>query len=182
MATAISTPLEEYLTHSYVPDCEYVDGELVERHVGEYFHSLLQGLLAHYLHSERDRTGIAFETLVEQRMRVREGFDNERRYRIPDVMVLGPGYRKTRITLEPPLLTIEILSPDDSLAELVAKSQEYLAFEVALPLVADPYLRRLYEVTASGHQEIVSRIANFEVGGTSITLDFNKLFAELNRD
>ena len=97
MATLILTPLEEYLTHSYSPDCEYVDGHIVERNVGDFFHSLLQARLAQYLGNERDRTGIPFLTLVEQRMRVREGFDNERRYRIPDVMVLGPGYRRTAL-------------------------------------------------------------------------------------
>ena len=120
MGSLLLTPLEEYLTHSYSPDCEYVDGRHRGAQCGRIFHSLLQALLAKYLGVERDRTGIPFLTLVEQRMRVREGFDNERRYRIPDVMVLGPGYRRTGVTLDPPVLTVEILSPDDTLKELVA--------------------------------------------------------------
>ena len=49
MAAAVLIPLEEYLTHSFQPDCEYVDGQLVERNVGEYSHSLLQSLLAQFL-------------------------------------------------------------------------------------------------------------------------------------
>jgi Uma2 family endonuclease len=181
MATLILTPLEEYLTHSYSPDCEYVDGHIVERNVGELFHSLLQARLAQYLANESDRTGVEFETLVEQRMRVREGFDNERRYRIPDVMVLGPGYRRTGVTLDPPVLTVEILSPDDTLKELVAKSQEYIAFGVAVPVIADPYARRVYLVTAAGEQEIENRIVMFSVGETDLTIDFNNLFARLDR-
>ena len=28
-------PLSQYLTTSYRPDCEYLDGELLERNVGE---------------------------------------------------------------------------------------------------------------------------------------------------
>jgi hypothetical protein len=39
MATSIAIPFEEYLRRTYDPDMEYVDGQLVERHVGEYFHS-----------------------------------------------------------------------------------------------------------------------------------------------
>src|ERR1035441_8349758 len=37
MATFTSVPVEEYLRTFYDPDREYVDGQLVERHVGEYF-------------------------------------------------------------------------------------------------------------------------------------------------
>jgi hypothetical protein len=33
-----TVPVEEYLNTSYDPDREYVDGQLVERHVGEHFH------------------------------------------------------------------------------------------------------------------------------------------------
>ena len=42
MAIASLIPLEEYLSTSYDPDREYVDGRLVERNVGELDHSYLQ--------------------------------------------------------------------------------------------------------------------------------------------
>jgi hypothetical protein len=32
----VTIAVEEYLATSYRPDMEYVDGQLVERHVGEY--------------------------------------------------------------------------------------------------------------------------------------------------
>ena len=35
MLTGTSIPVEEYLRTSYEPDMEYVDGQLVERSVGE---------------------------------------------------------------------------------------------------------------------------------------------------
>jgi hypothetical protein len=41
--------LSEYLATIYRPDCEYVDGELLERNVGEWDHSRLQALLSGYL-------------------------------------------------------------------------------------------------------------------------------------
>ncbi|RXH57399.1 hypothetical protein [Granulicella sibirica] len=49
-----SRPLtvEEYLRTSYRPDCDFVDGVIEERNLGEYEHSRLQGR-AHWalLHS-----------------------------------------------------------------------------------------------------------------------------------
>jgi len=41
MPTLTAIPVEEYLRTIYHPDMEYVDGQLVERHVGEYYHSYM---------------------------------------------------------------------------------------------------------------------------------------------
>ena len=41
-----SVSVEEYLRTSYEPEMEYVDGQLVDRHVGEYDHSLMQAMIA----------------------------------------------------------------------------------------------------------------------------------------
>ena len=55
MGAALTTvPVEEYLRTTYHPDCEYVDGQLVERNVGEYYHSLMETLVAEAL-SSRER-------------------------------------------------------------------------------------------------------------------------------
>jgi len=42
MATATRIPIEQYLTTSYEPDAEYVNGEVEGRSVGEYDHSVVQ--------------------------------------------------------------------------------------------------------------------------------------------
>ena len=42
MATSTMVPLEEYLHTDYKPDCEWVDGELKERSVGEGSHGNIQ--------------------------------------------------------------------------------------------------------------------------------------------
>jgi len=42
MLTGTAIPVEEYLRTSYEPDMEYVDGQLVERSVGEHRHSRTQ--------------------------------------------------------------------------------------------------------------------------------------------
>jgi hypothetical protein len=67
--TAAIVPLTEYLSSSYRPDREYVDGELVERNVGEFDHANLQGLLIAYLSSRKSEWGIV--VLPEQRVQVK---------------------------------------------------------------------------------------------------------------
>jgi Uma2 family endonuclease len=63
---------------------EYVDGELVERHVGEHKHSRLQTLtVGLLLPLERER---GFRVLTEQRFRI---LGTKHLYRIPDVCVMG---------------------------------------------------------------------------------------------
>lgn len=60
--------MEEYLRTTYHPDMDYVDGELVERHVGERRHSRLQTLCVLLLGPrERER---GFHVFTEQRLRV----------------------------------------------------------------------------------------------------------------
>ena len=59
-------PVEEYLHTSYDPDCDYVDGEVVERNVGEWDHSELQTAIASYFYALRKRLQIF--TVVEQRV------------------------------------------------------------------------------------------------------------------
>jgi hypothetical protein len=38
-ATGTMVSLDEYLSTVYDPDCEYVDGELIERNMGEIDHA-----------------------------------------------------------------------------------------------------------------------------------------------
>ena len=42
--------------------------------------------------------------------------------------------------------------------------------------------KRLYLVNAIGEQEVESRMVTFPIGGAELTIDFNELFAELDRD
>jgi hypothetical protein len=48
VSTLTVVPLAEYLETSYRPDCEYLEGELLERNAGEWDHSRLQMLLSDF--------------------------------------------------------------------------------------------------------------------------------------
>ena len=45
MSTSSLISLYEYLEASYRPDCDYVDGEVRERNMGEAEHSILQAAI-----------------------------------------------------------------------------------------------------------------------------------------
>src|SRR5437763_4445938 len=95
--------LDEYLPTSDDPDVEYVDGVLVERNVGDYLHSLVQGNLVFSFRRKYPR----LKVLPELRSKTAET-----RYRIPDVCVLlAPP--KTRYPVDAAFLVVEILSEDD---------------------------------------------------------------------
>ena len=182
MSVAALVPLEEYLGKSYEPDCEYVDGSIVERNVGEYFHSLLQSLVVMHLNNLREVYGVKFRAIVEQRVRVRGGDDSARRYRIPDVCVLEAGHRKTPVTLDPPVLVVEILSPDDRLDTTIRKCADYAAMGVPTIWIADPRARILYEVINGKAVECIGQQPAFQSGGLSIPVDFTALFAQLDEE
>jgi Uma2 family endonuclease len=182
MSTSALVSLEEYLSTSYQPDREYVGGVLMERSVGEYNHSLAQGLIVAYFDRLRTRYGPLWRAFPEQRTRTRRGDDDERRYRIPDVQVLAMGHKRTPVILEPPLIAIEILSPDDDLEKTVAKCFEYVQLGTPYVWIIDPYQRRVCTVTIDGCQEASERNLTFALGGREYVFPFDELFAEMDRD
>jgi hypothetical protein len=102
--------VREYLATSYRPDCDYVDGRIEERNVGEYDHGSLQTLLAHLFMNHREEWGV--RPLTDVRMQV-----SSRHFRVPDLVVLRQGVPKEPVLTHPPLLVIEILSPEDRLGD-----------------------------------------------------------------
>jgi Uma2 family endonuclease len=65
------------------------------------------------------------------------------RFVIPDLAVFWPE-EPVGVPETPPLAAIEILSPDDRLAEVPDKLEEYKTWGVAHVWLVDPYSRRMY--------------------------------------
>lgn len=145
MASSTLVSLGEYLDTVYEPDCEYIEGELLERNMGEPEHAGLQGLLITWLFNRRKQFGI--HVFPECRVLVAP-----RRYRIPDIAVTKQKARG-RVLLEPPFLCIEILSPDDRASRLEDKIDDYLNFGVAHIWVIDPQRRSAWSYTREGKRE-----------------------------
>lgn len=170
MATTTAVPLEEYLRKCYEPDAEYVDGHLVERNVGEWYHSLLQALITGLLLERRKGR---FRVFTEQRMRV----SGEPRYRIPDICIVPADHPYERVLTTPPYLAIEVVSPDDQITDMLAKVGEYLAMGIPHVWIIDPYQRKVVEADARSIHERADRVV--ETGLTGL-VDFNDLFAQLD--
>ncbi len=171
MAASIIVPVEEYLRTTYDPDMEYVEGQLVERHVGERRHSRLQGFAVALLMA-REAQG-NFHVYPEQRLLVSPA----PKYRIPDVCVMALPYRSEPVFTQPPHLVIEILSPDDEPAEVLAKVADYLKFGVPHIWLADPYRLRLQEADRDGLRDCPGLVVETDLVGR---VDFAELFAEVD--
>jgi len=146
MATGSLVSVREYLSTSYRPDCDYVDGVVLERNLGEYDHARLQRELLVYFHARRREWGVC--VVPEQRVQV-----SPTRFRVPDVcVVLGePG---EQIFKSPPFICIEVLSKDDRLSEMRERLQDYLTFGVPYVWVLDPATREAWRCTPEGTQEV----------------------------
>ena len=132
--TAAPTAIEEYLETDYSPDREFVDGRVVERHVGEQTHSIVQSNVSYSLRRRYPKLLI----LPEQRVRT-----TPTRCRIPDVCV-ALQKSPTEVFETPPLICIEILSRRDEMSDVLEKLEEYAAAGVRYIWVVDPRRRRAF--------------------------------------
>ena len=135
-------PVEVYLTSVYRPDCDYVDGEVLERNLGERDHSYIQAALVSYFFTRRKAWNI--EVYPEQRVQVRPN-----RFRIPDVCVVLGG-TKEKIFTAPPFLCVEILSPEDRMSRVQERIDDYFAMGVPNVWVVDPARCFAFYATATG--------------------------------
>jgi Uma2 family endonuclease len=132
MSTKVLMSVDEYLRTSFDgADCEYLDGEVVERNMGEYGHGRLQFHLGRLLGQFEAQTGIC--VALEVRIRV-----SPQRYRIPDISVWRDDTVGGAIPTVAPFIAVEILSPDDRMTRMVPKIQEYLGIGVEYVWVVDP--------------------------------------------
>lgn len=134
MAAKAMMSVEEYLNTEFEgADCEYVDGETIERNMGQSRHAKIQFWLGHLLALLSKRIGI--QALTEVRLKLAQ-----RRYRIPDLSVWRKGVDiGDAIPKTVPFLAIEILSPSDRPIEMLGKIQEYLPGGIEWIWVIDPY-------------------------------------------
>jgi Uma2 family endonuclease len=140
MATGVLVSAEEYLRTSYRPDCDYVDGEVVERNLGERKHSRTQREILYYL---RDRyPGLRERLLPEQRVQVKPT-----RFRVPDICVIDADAPEEEIITVPPELCIEILSPEDSMTRTLERIKEYFSMGVPAYWIVDPVRREGWVAT-----------------------------------
>jgi Uma2 family endonuclease len=163
MGAATLISVEEYLHTNYDPDREYVDGEVVERNLGEKTHSTIQGNLIYYFRLHRDEWAV--RAYPEQRVQV-----SRTRFRIPDVTVVKLSQEQGEIFTNPQHLCIEILSRDDTMQYMQQKIDDYLAFGVPYVWIVNPRNRKGYVVTSEGMFEAKSGVLETKDPAISVPL------------
>jgi Uma2 family endonuclease len=169
MGLATLIPIEEYLGTSYSPDREYVDGEVVERNLGEKTHGTVQSNLLFFFAVQRKALGI--REFPEVRVQV-----SPTRFRIPDVTVVIAPVPDEQIFTTPPFLCIEILSKDDTMQDMQEKIDDYLNFGVPYIWIINPKNRKGYVVTREGMVEATSGF--LETRNPDISVPIASLFEE----
>ena len=164
MATSPLVSVREYLSTSYRPDCDYVDGVVLERNWGEYDHSRLQGEILGCFYARRSPWGLC--VLPEQRVQI-----SPTRFRVPDVCVVL-GEPAEQIFKTPPFICIEILSKDDRLSDMQDRVADYLNFGVRYVWVIDPRTRKAWRCTMGG----ISEVSELRTEDPEIVVPLDALF------
>jgi Uma2 family endonuclease len=132
MATATSQlSVQDYLKTTCDPDCEFVEGVLEERPVGERDHAAWQdAILAWFRDRKRE-----WNILVYPELRVQIAPD---RFRVPDVTILSREAPREQIITNAPLAVFEILSPEDSMIRMLEKLADYERMGIQAIWVVEP--------------------------------------------
>ena len=146
MATTALISAADYLRTSYEPDAEFVDGRIEERSVGEREHSDLQRQLLLLLSQPSFQT--FFLCNPELRVQV-----SSQRFRVPDLCLLRRDAPYEKIVSTPPLLCIEILSPEDAMSRTLEKAREFIAMGVAEVWIFNPQSRSVTVCRREGTTE-----------------------------
>jgi Uma2 family endonuclease len=171
MASSTLIPVSEYLSATYRPDRDYIDGELRERNLGEQPHAHLQSIFSGIFREHRKEWFV--RALTEQRVQI-----SARRYRIADVCILRSSDPQDAIIRVAPLLCIEILSKGDSLSELQERVDDYQSMGIENIWAIDPWKRHGYIASTRGFEQ--PRDGILAIPDSPIRVSLAEAFAELD--
>jgi Uma2 family endonuclease len=102
----------------------------------------------------------------------------QRRVRIPDVCLIRRDAPREQVTVTPPLLCVEILSPEDRLPRAVRVMEDYARMGVANLWLLDPKDRVAYRYSSDGVLQLATE--RLSIAGMEIYVDLSALFAGLD--
>ena len=146
MATAALISAGEYLNTAFEHDAEFVDVRFEERPVGERDHGLLQRKLLLLLSTPAAEQ--YFLCIPELRIQTLPS-----RFRVPDLSLIRTDAPEEQVVTTPPLLCIEILSPEDTMQRTLARVRELLGMGVPEVWVFDPASRTVQVCAGSSRTE-----------------------------
>ena len=151
MATSALITAEQYIAMHFEREPELVHGELVERPLPTFPHGELQLEIGSRLRALRRSYPV--HTGAEVRVRIAADL-----YRIPDIAMWTGPEPPPALPDSPPLLVVEISSPDDRFNDLMQKCAEYQTWGVQHIWLVEPELKRCH-VYNNGSLTEVARFA-----------------------
>ena len=103
----------------------------------------------------------------------------QRKFRIPDICALRTEAAAEDILSLPPLIAIEILSPEDTIRRVTKKAAEYIEFGIEHAWIIDLQARVAYRRTTTTLERVPS--GELAVSGTPIVIRIAELFEKLDR-
>jgi Uma2 family endonuclease len=163
--------VSEYLHTSYHPDCDYVDGVIEERNLGELDHAEVQRALILWLSQHERKWQI--RTVPEIRVQT-----SLTRFRIADICIVSVTAPREQIIQTPPVAVIEVMSPEDRIPRYSVRLDDYRKMGVRNIWVIDQATRKGFDYSAGNWLET----ANFGIPETPIRMDLAALFASIDED
>lgn len=173
MASTTLIPVDRYI-HDYIdrglkPPCEFLDGSLRPKPMGDLQHGWIQALIASII----NQSCPGFRALTELHVRIRAD-----EFLIPDVAVLRKPVRKHGYPgpSEPVHLFIEVRSDSQTVDELLTKCREYHRWGVPFCWIVDAEAEAVWQFS-QGQQPLQVDIHG-SVHAGEIGIDVAKIFAE----
>jgi Uma2 family endonuclease len=139
--------------------------------LGEREHARLQAVLTSWFYTNEKAWNVY--SLVEQRIRVAP-----RRVRIADVSLIRRDALREQVTVTPPLLCVEILSPEDGLPRAARVMEDYARMGVPNLWLLDPKDRVAYIYSSDGLLKLTT--TRLTIPNTEIHVDLPNLFTALD--
>ena len=163
--------VSEYLHTSYQPDCDYVDGVIEERNLGELDHAEVPRALILWLSQHEREWGI--RTVPEIRVQT-----SPTRFRVADICIVSVAVPREQIMKTPPVAIVEVMSSEDRIPRYSVRLEDYRKMGVRNIWVIDPASRKGYDCSAGSWTETIS----FAASDTPIRIDLAALFASIDED
>ena len=167
---SVHTSIGEYLKTSYLPDAEFVDGELREKPVVSPIHGRMQILIGVWFFQHQ----LEWKLVASAEARTQVSVS---RVRLPDVVVGEAGFLREGALTEAPLIAIEVLSAQDSMVDLRRRAEDLEAMGVANLWLIDPETRDAF-VWKDGYWQ-KSGGERLDVIGSAAFLDLKWLWLQM---
>jgi Uma2 family endonuclease len=155
MTTGTAVSVEEYLRTSYEPNCEYIDGVLIQKPMPTTGHSRLQLRLGALIDLRFPNFWVGSELTVQVAAK---------KFLVPDLAVQDGSFVQKPYPIEPIVLCIEITSPGDSLNETLAKCEVYHKWGTLNTWIVDPENSRAWQFVKGSPAEEIGQSGELQAG------------------